>query len=117
MVEYAHLHDVTVEGELGVGRAAGGVERRGDALLDAVIGLLSELPALQPLAEEAFVVEERLTGWEARQEEEGVYSVSGASMDSLISAVNFSDYESLNWFHKTLRASGVIARLRELGLG
>lgn len=86
-----------------------------DALLDAVIGLLSELPALQPLAEEAFVVEERLTGWEARQEEEGVYSVSGASMDSLISAVNFSDYESLNWFHKTLRASGVIARLRELG--
>jgi GTP-binding protein len=86
-----------------------------DALLDAVIGMLSALPALQRLPEEAYVVEERLTGWEARKEAEGVYIVSGASMDSLISAVNFSDYESLNWFHKTLRASGVIARLRELG--
>jgi GTP-binding protein len=36
-------------------------------------------------------------------------------MDSLIDAVNFEDYESLNWFHKTLKASGVIGRLRELG--
>ena len=36
-------------------------------------------------------------------------------MDSLIDAVNFNDYESMNWFHKTLRASGVIERLRQLG--
>ena len=41
--------------------------------------------------------------------------VTGGSMDSLIDAVNFDDYESMNWFHKTLRASGVIDKLRELG--
>ncbi len=86
-----------------------------EELLDAVAGMLATLPEAQPLAEEAYVVQERITGWEAVQEEDGVFLVSGASMDSLLDAVNFDDYESMNWFHKTLRASGVIDRLRELG--
>ena len=30
-------------------------------------------------------------------------------------SVNFDDEESVNWFHKTLRRMGIIARLREAG--
>ena len=47
--------------------------------------------------------------------ENGIYSVNGASMDRLIRSVNFSDYESLNWFHRTLRKTGVLDELRLLG--
>ena len=84
-------------------------------MLDGVLALLDTLPPSQPMAEEVFFEEERLRGWEAVKKEEGLFVVTGGSMDSLIDAVNFGDYESMNWFHKTLRASGVIERLRELG--
>ncbi|NLW20075.1 MAG: GTPase ObgE [Clostridiales bacterium] len=84
-------------------------------LLDGVLAQLAILPASQPMQEEVFFEEERLRGWEAAKEAEGLYLVTGGSIDSLVDAVNFDDYESMNWFHKTLRASGVIDRLRELG--
>jgi GTP-binding protein len=67
------------------------------------------------MAEEPFLEEERLRGWEVTQEGEGVFVLSGHSMDSLLDAVNFEELESMRWFHRTLRASGVIDRLRELG--
>ena len=85
------------------------------ALLDEVVRMLAELPPLAPIAEEAVPPEERVTGWEVRRGEDGAFAVTGGSMDSLLQAVNFSDYESLNWFHKTLRDSGVIDKLREMG--
>jgi len=84
-------------------------------LLDGVVQLLATLPPAEPLTEEEFFEEERLIGWEAIQETEGVFAVTGGSMDSLLDAVNFDSYESMNWFHRTLRAAGVIDRLRELG--
>ena len=86
-----------------------------EALLDLVVETLKKLPQAEPLPEEPFPEEPHLTGWEAKREEDGAFLVFGASMDSLLAAVNFDDYESLNWFHKTLRASGVIDRLREMG--
>ncbi len=84
-------------------------------LLDAVVTTLKALPPAAPMAEEPFLEEERLRGWEVTQEGEGVFVLSGHSMDSLLDAVNFEELESMRWFHRTLRASGVIDRLRELG--
>ena len=84
-------------------------------LLDGVVELLSTLPALEPIREEEFFEEERMIGWEAEQLDEGLFAVTGGSMDSLLDAVNFDSYQSMTWFHRTLRASGVIDKLRELG--
>ncbi len=84
-------------------------------LLDGVVELLSTLPVLEPIHEEEFFEEERMIGWEAEQLDEGLFAVTGGSMDSLLDAVNFDSYQSMTWFHRTLRASGVIDRLRELG--
>ncbi|MCI6374462.1 MAG: Obg family GTPase CgtA, partial [Clostridiales bacterium] len=47
--------------------------------------------------------------------EDGVYVVSGPVMEQLIDSVNFSDEESLNYFHRTLRSRGVIDALRAAG--
>lgn len=85
------------------------------ALLDALVTQVPELPEPQRFLEEDFSEEERLTGWEAQKMGDNEFAVTGASMDNLIDAVNFDDYESLNWFHKTLRTSGVIDKLHQLG--
>ena len=45
----------------------------------------------------------------------GVCEVRGAGVERLIESVNFDDYESLNWFHRSLRKMGVIDALREAG--
>ncbi len=85
------------------------------AMLDALTELLVKLPPAEPVQEEPFLEEERIRGWEVSQEQDGSFVVSGHSMDSLLDAVNFDELESLRWFHRTLRASGVIDRLREMG--
>ena len=46
-----------------------------------------------------------------------VFEVRGPGMEHLIESVNFSDFESLNWFHRQLRKLGVIDALRAKGAG
>ncbi len=89
-----------------------------DALLDEAERQLETLPPIQHFAEEALPEEEvPLTDDFTVTLRDGVYCVSGASMDHLIASVNFDDEESLNWFHRTLRRLGVIDALREQGAG
>ena len=42
--------------------------------------------------------------------------VEGPWLQRLISNVNFSDYESRNWFDKNLRQSGLFDRLEAMGI-
>lgn len=86
-----------------------------DELMDATSGLLSTLPPPAP-----FEVEE--TPFETEEKEgftvskaDGVYDVTGPAMVRLLDSVNFSEEESMNWFHRTLRRMGVIDALREAG--
>ena len=77
------------------------------------------LPTLeeQNFAEELWEEEEPETDWgafEVKKEEDG-YHVTGAGVERLIDSVNFGDEESMNWFHSTLRRSGIIDALRRAG--
>ena len=44
-----------------------------------------------------------------------VFVVNGSAVNQLLDSVNFSDEESLNWFHRTLRRAGIIDALRDAG--
>ena len=85
-----------------------------DELMGAIVRILPTLP-------ETGVFEEEPEAEEAPQApftveiEDGVYVVSGPAMEQLIDSVNFSDEESLNYFHRTLRSRGVIDALRKAG--
>ncbi len=46
---------------------------------------------------------------------EDYYVVEGPAMVTLIDSINFSDEQSLNYFHRTLRSRGVIDALRAAG--
>lgn len=85
-----------------------------DALLDAVAEKLSTLPPVHTF-EETEVDETPLAREYAITVDEGVYVLEGSSIDSLIASVNFDDYESLNWFQRTMRKSGIIDGLRDKG--
>jgi len=41
--------------------------------------------------------------------------VEGPGVERLVASVNFTDAESLAWFHRSLESLGVIAMLREAG--
>lgn len=86
-----------------------------DPLMDHVAEMLKELPPIQHFTEEEVPDEEIKRETFEVTREDGVYVVSGPSMDRLINSVNFDDEESMNWFHRTLRRWGVIDALREAG--
>ena len=90
-----------------------------DQLMDAVAELLPTLPPIRHFSEETEAdAEDRLTDdFSISVDAEGIYEVSGPAMQRLVDSVNFDDYESLNWFHRTLRRIGVIEALRKEGAG
>ncbi len=88
-----------------------------DELLDATADLLDTLPPVVHFQEEEEPEPETDRNAFKVVFDGAVYHVTGSGMDSLIETVNFDDYESLNWFHRTLRKRGVIDALREAGAG
>ena len=87
-----------------------------DALLDAVVRLLPELPPPRIFDEEPVDAELPQGPFEVVRDNT-VFEVRGSAMVRLIDSVNFDDEESLNWFHRTLRDKGVIDALRAAGAG
>jgi GTP-binding protein len=84
-------------------------------LMRATVALLKTLPATEPFEEELF--EEPEPEPFTVKKIDGVYVLSGPSMERLVNSVNFDDNQSLSWFHRTLRHWGVIDALREAGAG
>ena len=85
-------------------------------LMRAAAAMLRTLPPIEPFFEETpfeDMAEEQIKV----SVEDGVYVLSGPSMQHLVDSVNFADEDSLNWFHRTLRRWGVIDMLREAGAG
>ncbi len=96
--------------------AVSAATRKGfDELMDATSKLFSTLPPPTPfeVEETPFEVEEK-EGFTVSKTD-GVYDVTGPAMVRLLDSVNFSEEESMNWFHRTLRRMGVIDALREAG--
>ena len=50
------------------------------------------------------------------RDEDGTWLVDGPWLRQLMANVNFSDYESRNWFERRLRDAGVYQQLEELGV-
>ncbi len=48
--------------------------------------------------------------------DDDVYIVTGESIELLVNSTNFEDTESVSYFQRMLRKSGIIARLEEMGI-
>ena len=85
-----------------------------DELMGAIVNILPTLPEMLVFPEEPEVVETAQEPFTILKES-GVYIVEGPAMVQLVNSVNFSDQESLNYFHRMLRTLGVIDALRANG--
>jgi len=85
-----------------------------DELMGAIVRILPTLPEMVVFPEEPEVIEQAQEPFTVLKES-GVYIVEGPAMVQLVNSVNFSDQESLNYFHRMLRTLGVIDALRKNG--
>ena len=85
-----------------------------EPLLRAVVRMLRSLPPIMPFEEAGLRELEPEAPYEVSRDE-GAYCVAGPAVDHLINSVNFSDEQSLAFFHRSLRRLGIIDALREAG--
>ena len=85
-----------------------------DGLLDYLAEVMATLPPPHTFEEVEVDETPSVRGFDITLDGD-VYVLSGASVDSMLGSVNFEDYESLSWFHRTMRRSGIIDALREKG--
>ncbi|NMD38756.1 MAG: GTPase ObgE [Christensenellaceae bacterium] len=86
-----------------------------DEMLSEVITQLKKLPSPKEFAVETEVQKEIPDKPFEIEKIDGIFFVSGESVENLVASVNFTDEESLNWFHNSLRRYGIIDELRAAG--
>lgn len=92
-----------------------------DALMDAVAAKLDTLPPVKryeavPLTlEELARIDEQKRSFTV-QKSDGVYIVEAEWLAPILSTVNMDDYESLQYFQRVLRSSGIIDELERQGI-
>jgi GTP-binding protein len=87
-------------------------------LMQYIAAKLDELPAVVPLADtgkEVVYTAEEEEPFTVRREGD-VYIVEGSWIDRLVRSVNFSSYESLQYFQRSLKSKGVFDALEEMGI-
>ena len=85
-----------------------------DELMGAIVRVLPTLPEITVFEAEPEIVQEAQEPFTVRKVDD-YYIVEGPAMQLLIDSINFSDEQSLNYFHRTLRSRGVIDALRAAG--
>ena len=86
-----------------------------DELMGAIVRVLPTLPDTLVFEEEPEVIHEEEAPFTITKEADDYYVVEGKAMEQLIGSINFSDNQSVNYFHRTLRSRGVIDALRQAG--
>lgn len=88
-------------------------------LINRVAAELDKLPAVKRYEPEELPHED-FTAETNREitvtENDGVFIVEGKWLLKVVGSVNFDDYESLQYFQRVLRNSGVIAKLEQAGI-
>ncbi len=89
-------------------------------LIAAVSRKLEELPPIkryepEPLsAEELESIDRR--SFDITVDDDGVYVIDAPWLEQALSTVDMDDYESLQYFQRVMRSSGIIAKLEEMGI-
>lgn len=90
-------------------------------LIGSVASVLSKLPPVKQFEAQPITDEERRTRERIEQKftitvENGIYYVNADFLEPLLMTVNMDDYESLQYFQRMLRQSGIIDALEEKGI-
>ena len=89
-------------------------------LIAVVSHKLEELPPIkryepEPLSAEELESNERRK-FDITVDEDGIYVIDAPWLEQALSTVNMDDYESLQYFQRVMRSSGIIDKLEEMGI-
>ena len=89
-------------------------------LIAAVSHKLDELPPIkryepEPLSAEELESNERRK-FDITVDEDGIYVIDAPWLEQALSTVDMDDYESLQYFQRVMRSSGIIDKLEEMGI-
>ena len=89
-------------------------------LVNAVAKELDTLPPIveyepQPLTEDEVKAKQNDRSFEITVED-GVFYVEAPFLEPVLSTINMEDYESLQYFQRVLRSSGIIDKLEKMGI-
>ena len=84
-------------------------------LMAFAYGCLQELPIPEQVVYEDVLPEEEESTFTIVRDNE-VYCVEGTRAERIVASTNFSDYESLQFFQRSLRDSGIIDALEKAGI-
>ncbi len=90
-------------------------------LVDRVAAELDTLPPIREFEAQPITEAERQANETRPQEfeitqEDGAYFVEADFLEDILMTANMEDYESLQYFQRVLRSSGVIAQLEKMGI-
>lgn len=89
-------------------------------LIAAVAHKLEELPPIKRYEPEPLSAEEQENNdrrkFDITVDEEGVYVIDAPWLEQALSTVDMDDYESLQYFQRVMRSSGIIDKLEEMGI-
>ncbi|NLH97570.1 MAG: GTPase ObgE [Clostridiaceae bacterium] len=87
-------------------------------LMQYIAAKLNELPPVAPLmdAEEEIVYTAKEEEPFTIRKEDDVFVIEGNWIDKLVRSVNFSSYESVQYFQRSLKSKGVIDALEQMGI-
>lgn len=95
------------------------IQQKGfEPLLEEIWSLLSTIPMPRPYAEveeEVYIEKIDKTSFEI-DVQENVFIVQGPFIDELMRRVNLEDYDSLQYFQRTIRKKGIVDALKEKGV-
>lgn len=119
--QIAEFEEFVKEKELPFFRISAATTEGTDALMDAVMTKLDTLPPVKryeavPLSlEELAAMDEQKHGFTVTKQD-GVFIVDAEWLAPILSVVNMEDYESLQYFQRVLRSSGIIDELERQGI-
>lgn len=89
-------------------------------LMRAVAAELSKLPPVKQYEPEPipveYMLEQHNRDFQITVDEDGVYEVDAPWLMPILSTIDMDDYESLHYFQRVLRGSGIIDKLEEMGI-
>lgn len=89
-----------------------------DTLFMRIADLLKDIPKEEFEVEDKvahYTFDDETPGWTITREN-NTFTIEGKEIETIMRRVNFSDYESMAYFHNTLRKMGIEAELRRRGI-
>ena len=111
---YKKLEKIANENKIEIYKISAVTGQGLNELFHRVAEMLKEIPKieLEEIDKTVYYTLEEEEGWSISKASDGAFVITGKEIENLMRKINFSDYESLSYFHLCLKKMGIDAELQ-----